>query len=52
MNVLVVLIPVSLCLGLLGLVAFLWTIRANQYGDPSGDAARILIDAEEREDGT
>lgn len=44
MNVLVVLIPVSLCLGLLGLVAFLWSIRARQYDDPTGYAARILVD--------
>lgn len=44
MNVLVVLIPVSLSLGLLGLVGFLWTIRAQQYDDPLGEASRILLD--------
>jgi len=33
MNVLVILIPVSLVLGALGLVAFLWSLRANQYED-------------------
>ena len=42
MNVLVVLIPVSLVLGGLGLVAFLWSLRANQYDDLDGDAWRIL----------
>lgn len=42
MNILVVLIPVSLFLGGIGLVAFLWTLRSNQYDDPEGDAARIL----------
>ena len=42
MNVLVVLVPVSLILGGLGLAAFLWTIRANQYEDLEGDAWRIL----------
>lgn len=42
MNVLVVLIPVSLVLGGLGLVAFLWSLRANQYEDLDGDAWRIL----------
>lgn len=44
MNVLVVLIPVSLILGGLGLVAFLWTVRSGQYDDDQGNAARILLD--------
>ena len=44
MNVLAFLIPVSLILGGIGLVAFIWTIRSGQYGDPDGDAARILMD--------
>jgi len=44
MNVLVVLIPVSLALGGIGLVAFLWTIRSDQYDDSIGNAARILVD--------
>ncbi|MEP5155479.1 cbb3-type cytochrome oxidase assembly protein CcoS [Planktotalea sp.] len=44
MNVLVILIPVSLTLGACGLVAFLWTIRSNQYDDAQGNAERILID--------
>ncbi|MEM8577759.1 MAG: cbb3-type cytochrome oxidase assembly protein CcoS, partial [Pseudomonadota bacterium] len=39
MNVLVVLIPVSLSLGLLGLAAFLWTMRTRHYEDPAGQAA-------------
>ncbi|MEM6386905.1 MAG: cbb3-type cytochrome oxidase assembly protein CcoS [Pseudomonadota bacterium] len=44
MNVLAFLIPVSLILGGLGLVGFVWTIRSGQYGDPDGDAARILME--------
>ncbi len=44
MNVLVVLIPVSLLLGGCGLVAFVWSLRARQYDDPEGHAARVLID--------
>lgn len=47
MNVLVVLIPVSLILGGLGLLAFLWSIRTRQFDDPVGHAARILIEPEE-----
>lgn len=42
MEVLVILIPVSLGLGLLGLLAFWWTLRRGVYDDPEGDAARIL----------
>ncbi|APE42507.1 cytochrome oxidase maturation protein, cbb3-type [Sulfitobacter alexandrii] len=44
MNVLVVLIPVSLILGGIGLVAFLWTVRSDQYDDDKGNAVRILLD--------
>jgi len=38
------LIPISLTLGLLGLAAFLWTLRSRQYDDPEGDSRRILSD--------
>lgn len=48
MNVLVILIPVSLILGGIGLVAFLWTVRSDQYDDDQGNAARILLDDEDR----
>lgn len=44
MEVLVILIPVSLFLGALGLGGFYWTMRNRQYEDPDGDAARILND--------
>jgi len=44
MNVLLILIPVSLILGGLGLAGFLWTIRSDQYDDSQGNAARILLD--------
>jgi len=42
MNVLIILIPVSLVLAGLGLVAFLWTLKSKQYDDLDGDAWRIL----------
>lgn len=42
MDILVLLIPVSLALGGLGLLAFVWALRAHQYEDPKGDAERIL----------
>ncbi len=44
MNILVILIPASLFLGLLGLVAFVWTVRSDQYDDSKGNASRILMD--------
>lgn len=44
MEIIAFLIPVSLFLGGLGLVAFLWTMRSKQYDDPEGDAQRILSD--------
>ncbi len=44
MDVLIYLVPVSLGLGLLGLGAFVWTLKHRQYEDPKGDAARILSD--------
>ena len=50
MNVLALLIPVSLILGAVGLVAFIWTLRHDQYDDPAGDAARILLDDDEPTD--
>ena len=43
MSVLGLLIPVSLGLGLLGLVAFLWTLKTHQYDDLEGDQARVLF---------
>lgn len=44
MNILLFLAPASVGLGAMGLIAFLWTMRANQYDDPKGDAERILYD--------
>ncbi|MBU0778779.1 cbb3-type cytochrome oxidase assembly protein CcoS [Loktanella salsilacus] len=48
MNILVILIPISLILGSAGLIAFIWTVRSQQYDDDSGNAARILLDEEDR----
>ncbi len=44
MEVLAFLIPVSLTLGAIGLIAFVWTLRSDQYDDPDGDGERILRD--------
>ncbi|WP_086051886.1 cbb3-type cytochrome oxidase assembly protein CcoS [Pseudoruegeria sp. SK021] len=42
MDVLRFLIPASLALGGVGLLAFIWTLRGDQYDDPDGDSRRIL----------
>jgi cbb3-type cytochrome oxidase maturation protein len=44
MTSLVVLIPVALGLGLVGLAAFFWALRSGQFDDPDGAANRILMD--------
>ena len=44
MDVLVYLIPAALFLGLLGLGAFVWSLKSGQFDDPDGAAQRILID--------
>ncbi|MDR9485834.1 MULTISPECIES: cbb3-type cytochrome oxidase assembly protein CcoS [Sediminimonas] len=44
MNILTYLIPISLLLGGVGLLGFIYTIRSNQYDDPEGDSRRILND--------
>jgi cbb3-type cytochrome oxidase maturation protein len=38
------LIPISLCLGAVGLGAFLWSLRSGQYEDLDGAAERMLFD--------
>ena len=43
------LIPIALGMGLLGLVAFLWSMKDGQYDDMEGAANRILIDDEEED---
>ncbi|KJS34190.1 MAG: cytochrome oxidase maturation protein Cbb3 [Rhodospirillaceae bacterium BRH_c57] len=47
MNALLMLIPVALVLGLLGLGAFLWALRSGQFDDLDGAAHRILFDEDD-----
>lgn len=44
MTVLLYLVPLALCLGLIGLFAFLWSLNSGQYEDIDGSASRILSD--------
>lgn len=49
MSVLIFLIPITLALGLLGLAAFLWSLKTKQYEDLQGAANRILFDDEDED---
>ena len=46
MTALAWLIPCALLLGLLGLTAFLWSLRSGQFDDLEGDGWRALNDEE------
>ncbi len=47
MDALIFLIPVALGLGLLGLAAFLWSMKSGQYEDLDGAAWRAIMDDDE-----
>ena len=51
MTSLLILIPAALALGLLGLAAFLWSLRSGQFDDLDGAANRILFDDERPKQG-
>ena len=42
MNGVMWLIPVALAMGVIGLVACVWSLNTRQYEDIEGDAVRIL----------
>jgi len=44
MNIILYLLPIAMGLGLVGLAAFMWSLRAGQYEDLEGAALRILDD--------
>lgn len=44
MTNLLMLIPVALVLGGIGLVAFLWALKSGQFDDLDGAAHRILFE--------
>jgi len=47
MEVLIYLVPLALALGLLGLAAFLWSLKSGQYDDLDGAAWRAIMDDDE-----
>jgi cbb3-type cytochrome oxidase maturation protein len=44
MSILIYMIPIALILGLIGLGAFIWSLKSGQYDDLDGAAQRILLD--------
>ena len=46
MEVLVILVPLALGLGLVGLLSFLWSLKSGQYDDLEGAAWRAIADDE------
>lgn len=46
MTGLLILIPLALVMGGVGLIAFFWAMRQGQFEDLDGAANRILIDDE------
>ena len=52
MEVLIYLVPLALGLGLLGLGAFLWSLKSGQYDDLDGAAWRAIMDDDGPGDGT
>ncbi len=48
MSIVPFLIAISLGLGAVGLVAFLWSLKKGQYEDLEGAAERVLFDDDDR----
>ena len=46
MEVMVILVPLALGLGFVGLLAFLWSLKSGQYDDLEGAAWRAIADDE------
>lgn len=43
---LAVLVPIALAMGIVGLAAFLWSLRYGQYEDLDGAGERIFVEDE------
>jgi cbb3-type cytochrome oxidase maturation protein len=46
-NSLFFLVPIALVMGIVALLAFLWSMRSGQYEDLDGAAERVLLDVED-----
>jgi cbb3-type cytochrome oxidase maturation protein len=50
MTILLFLVPLALLLGLIALVAFMWSLRSGQFDDLDGAAHRVLMDDDVEDD--
>lgn len=50
MEVLVILVPLAITLGAIGLAGFLWSLKTGQYDDLDGAAWRAIADDEPADD--
>lgn len=50
MNILVYLIPITLTLGLAGLIAFFWAMKSGQFEDLDGAPHRMLREDEDKDE--
>lgn len=50
MEVLVILVPLAIALGAIGLAGFLWALKSGQYDDLDGAAWRAIADDEPADD--
>ncbi|CAD7052592.1 cbb3-type cytochrome oxidase assembly protein CcoS [Pseudorhizobium endolithicum] len=47
MSPFLILVPISILMGVVGLCAFLWSMKDGQYEDLDGAAVRVLLDDED-----
>ena len=52
MDILIYLIPITILISILGLIAFIWSLKNKQYDDLEGSANRILFDDMDLQDDT
>ena len=50
MTSLLFLVPLALLLGLIALIAFMWSLRSGQFDDLDGAAHRVLMDDDVEDD--
>ena len=47
MDMLLILIPIALALGVVALVAFLWSMKSGQFEDLEKEGSRILFNGDD-----
>ena len=50
MNIIILLIGISLIIGIIFLVIFLWSVKSGQYDDTTTPSIRMLFDDKKKKD--